>query len=195
MKLLSFIKENRVLVAGFTLPLLLVGLLAYAKTIPDRTVPDPQYKVAYMTQSWSGKGSISAKIDPNGHLAFSYKKIENPPAYSEEPKTRLFIYNPSTKTNEEIEIKLNEMDGTLTVDQPPELAQMTFSSKTTAPDNYLFEPYHYRNHSLITDIFINNYNYNTPVLTKDSRIIRLPAPSTYYNGNIEFVGWITAEGH
>lgn len=193
MKLLSFIKENRVLVAGFTLPLLLVGLLAYAKTIPDRTVPNPQYKVAYMTQSWSSKGQIKTNIDTNGHLTFTYKEAENPPAYSEEPKTRIFIYNPATNTNDEIEIKLTEANGTLTVDQTPELAKMTFSSKTTAPDNYLFQPYYYRNHSLITDIFINNHNYNTPVLTKDSRIIRLPAPSTYYNGNIEFVGWITAE--
>ncbi|HNQ91730.1 MAG TPA: hypothetical protein PKI93_02250 [Alphaproteobacteria bacterium] len=194
MKLLPFIKENRVLVAGFTLPLLLVGLLAYAKTIPDRTIPDPQYKAAYMTQGWSGQGQIKTDIDNNGRLTVSYKKHDTPTPETDLPKARIFIYDPATQTNEEIEIKLTEADGTVTVDALPELDKLTLSSKTTAPDDYLFEPYHYRNHSLVTDIFISNRSYNTPVLTKKSRIIRLPAPSIYYSGNIEFVGWITAEG-
>ncbi|HRK98050.1 MAG TPA: hypothetical protein PLE43_06195 [Alphaproteobacteria bacterium] len=191
MSVLAFIKENRVLVAGITLPLLLVGLLAYAKTLPGKNVPDPQYKLVYTSQTWNGQGKIYFDIDNNGILTTEFKKADNPSQNNQQVKASIYIYSPKTSTTDTIEIKVSDEDAKLekTTLSVPEMNGVKFSSKTISPDGYVFEPYHYKNHTLITDIFISSSRNYGPNLNKDGRYISLPQANPYY-GNIEFLGWI-----
>ncbi len=193
MKLSTFIKENRVLVAGITMPLLLVALLAYAKTLPAKNVPDPQYKVAYSDQDWSGLGNISFDIDQDGHLSATFRRNTTPYQNSNPPKAKIYIYDFKTNSNKEFEVKISDDDAkkdivTLSM---PELKEYAFSKETSAPDGYIFDSYYYRSHSsLITDIFMSSSHYYGPTIHKDARIIELPTTSNQYSGNLQFVGWI-----
>ncbi|MDD3021088.1 MAG: hypothetical protein PHX61_08970 [Alphaproteobacteria bacterium] len=194
MKLQTFIKENRILVAGITLPLLLVALLAYAKTLPAKNVPDPQYRAAYSDQVWSGMGNIDFDVDKDGRLGATFRKNSTPYQDATPPKAKIYIYDFKTNSNMEFDIKISDEDAkkdiaTISI---PDLEHYAFSNDTAAPDGYVFEPYYYRrNSSLITDIFISNSRYYGPTIHKDARIIELPRTPNQYSGNLKFVGWVT----
>jgi hypothetical protein len=187
----SFIKENRVLVAGLVLPLLLIGVLAIAKTVPASMVPLPEHKVMYYSQGWSSKGQIAIKVDTDGKLNPTFNETaQYKPAEKEtNPITTIYLYDPKTNTVEETNVTLDK-DGKVTALE--KFKDIKLSTQTVASDGYIFEPYHYRNYSLITDIF-SYRNYNSgPALTNKGRIINIPQARTYY-GTLEFLGWETSK--
>ncbi|MFA7276388.1 MAG: hypothetical protein WC043_06275 [Pseudobdellovibrionaceae bacterium] len=191
MSVLAFIKENRVLVAGLILPLLLVVVLAFAKTLPATLVDAPVYKVAFSSQNWSGQGQILLKIDDQGHLTASYQKNEGYVAQtniaSPVPTTTLYVYDPTTS-------QIKNYDFSLGTDEKlPSVATFKdakFSTQLISPDGYSFENYYYSHNSLITEIFMSRSSTQGPVLVKENRVIKLPLPNQYY-GSFNFVGWIT----
>lgn len=187
-----FIKENRVLVAGLVLPLLLIAILAFAKTLPATMIAPPTYKVAYYSQNWAPKGQLTLKINDAGQIQAAFKHNENykPYANENEPKATLYIYDPKTNTTTDTQLILGDNDKLPSLEK---FSGLKFSSQQTSPDGYVFESYHYRNHSLITEIFSYRSNNNGPVLSKNNRIIKLPLPNPY-TGNTEFLGWVTEEG-
>lgn len=184
----SFIKENRVLVAGLVLPLLLIALLAFAKTIPASLVPLPEHKVMYVSQGWSGKGRIAIKVDDDGKINPVFNATANyqPVGNDQNPTTMIFVYDPKTNTVEDTSVTLDK-DGK--VKELEKFKDIRLSTQAAASDGYIFEPYHYRgNNSLITDIFSYRSYSNSPVLSNKGRVINLPqAPHSY--GSFEFVGW------
>ena len=186
MTVLSFIKENRVLVAGLTLPLLLIGILALAKALPASMVDPPQQRLVYMTKSWSGNGQITVKVGDDGALSSSYEPSKQPQYGMAEqfPKTILFLYDPKTNTVEDTSLTLDK-DKKIT--SLGELENIKLSKQITSADGYVFEPYASRRHSLITDIFSYRSYNGGPVLTKNGRIVNIPHKNYY--GQIEFLGW------
>lgn len=189
MAVLGFIKENRVLVAGLVLPLLLIGVLALAKTLPAKMIDPPANKVAFYTSGWSQKGNLTLTVNATGHLAANFKADKNykPSSGDQAPKTTLYIYDPKTNIVHDTELTLGTNDALPSLDK---FSSLKLSTEKTSSDGYLFEPYHYRNHSLITDIFTYRASDNKPVLSKDGRFISIPMPQQSY-GNYEFLGWIT----
>lgn len=187
MPVLAFFKENRVLVAGFTLPLLLVGLLAFAKAVPEDVVPPPPTKLVVLSQNYSPKGRITAKVDDSGHAILTFSPYPAPQGSGEFPRAVVFIYDPVAKTSEKLEA--NVKDETVTTLAVDGLDKLNLSGDNVSPEGYVFEPYHYRHSSLITDIFIGYHNYSGPALTKDRTIIRLEEFTPPY-GNPEFIGWV-----
>lgn len=183
----SFIKENRVLVAGLVLPLLLIGILAIAKTIPASMVPLPEHKVMYYSQGWSGKGQIAIKVDTEGKVSAVFNPAAHyqPAANDTNPTTMIYLYDPKTNTVEDTSVTLDK-DGKVT---PLEkFKDITLSTQQIAPDGYEFQSYRYRNHSLITDIFSYRSYNSGPAIANKGRVISLPQPRTYY-GTLEFLGW------
>lgn len=187
----SFIKENRVLVAGLVLPFLLIGLLALAKTIPASLIPLPEHKVMFYSQGWSAKGQIAIKIDTEGKLNPVFNETANykPVGNDQNPTTVLYLYDPKTNTLEDTSVTLDK-DGKVTALE--KFKDIKLSSQTVAADGYVFEPYHYRNSSLITDIFSYRSYNSGPALTNKGRIVSIPRPRTYY-GTLEFLGWETSK--
>jgi hypothetical protein len=192
MSVSGFIKENRVLVAGLVLPLLLIGILAFAKTLPATMIDPPTHKVAYYSAGWSPKGQLTLKIDDAGHLQSAFKATENYKANTNDtaPKATLYIYDPKTNTTQDTQLTLGDKDALPSLEK---FSGLKFSNQQTSPDGYIFESYHYRNHSLITEIFSYHSYNNGPVLSKNNRIVKLPLPNPY-TGNTEFLGWLTEEG-
>lgn len=189
----SFIKENRVLVAGLVLPILLIGILAIAKTIPASMVPLAEHKVMYYSQGWNVKGQIAVKVDSEGKLqpvfnpstTANYKLEGNDPS----PITMIYLYDPKTNTSEETKVTLDKNGKVIPLEK---FKDITLSTDPVAPDGYIFEAYRYRNHSLITDIFSYRSYNSGPAITNKGRVISLPKPSIYY-GSFEFLGWETSK--
>lgn len=183
----SFIKENRVLVAGLVLPLLLIAVLAVAKSLPASMIPIPEHKVMYYSPGWSNKGQIVAKVDPEGKLNLVFNETANykPIANETNPTSMIFVYDPKTNTAEETSVTLDK-DGKVTPLEKFKDIQLT--TAPVASDGYTFEAYRYRGNSLITGIFSYRSYSTGPSLTNKGRTITLPKPSKYY-GTVEFVGW------
>lgn len=185
MSVLNFIKENRVLVAGLVLPLLLIGVMAIAKHLPSANLSTPEYKVLYSSVVWGSNETISFKGDENGKLTASV--ITNPNFQgTQAPKTILYLYNPKTQFNESIEV-------TLDTDKKPtsfkKFSDLKLSSAQPSPDGYTFEAYYNRNYSLLTDIFAYRSYSGGPVLTQRGTVHQIPMPNPYY-GNPQFIGWV-----
>ena len=184
----SFIKENRVLVAGLVLPLLLIGILAFAKNIPASTVPLPEHKVVYFSKGWGNNGQINIKVDDNGKLNAVFNTANYGQSISPEtaPKTIIFIYDAKTNMVEDVTVTLDKNNKVTSLDK---FKDITVSTQLTATDGYIFEAYRSHNYSLLTDIFSYRSYNNGPALTNKGRIIDIPQPRTYF-GQLEFVGWV-----
>ncbi|MDY0028886.1 MAG: hypothetical protein RBR86_02975 [Pseudobdellovibrionaceae bacterium] len=202
MKLSEIIKENRVLIAGLLMPLALIILFTYAKTIPDMTVPDPTYKAVYAAQTWGGLGQITFKVDDNGKVAASFTATSTPSGYDKLPTGHIFIYDPKTMTTDRKDIEIStdllkdaqDTPQTRTKDTNLDVIKnLTLSKSDTAPDGYRFETYHYRNRNLISDIFMSGSRNNGPALLKDNRVIRIDLPNNTYYYDLIFLGWVTKE--
>jgi hypothetical protein len=195
MNILGLIKENRVLVAGLVLPAILVVFFTIAKGIPDRTVPNPEFKVVYAIQPWNGEKKFMFKVTETGKLEATYltPKTQNPYTGTVTPG-RIYIFTPGQEKQEEIVLTppdVKEGDEKTSVAYE-KLSNVTLSDQTTAPDGYQFENTRYNNYSLLTDIFsYHNRDYG-PALTKDGRVIPLPKTPDVY-GDVTFIGWITSE--
>lgn len=197
MTVLAFIKENRVLVAGLVLPLLLAGILAFAKALPARMVDPPQYKPVYFSMDWCARDYFTIQIGDKGKIEIQSRK-NKPPAQSANfsgyacgtngtvPKLIVYIYTPATNHVQDITLNLDSPDKIPSLDM---LKTLTLSAQQTAPDGYIFSSYETRNYSLITDIFSSHSYHHGPVLTKDGRTLRLPLPKATY-GSIDFLGWV-----
>ncbi len=184
MTVLNFIKENRVLVAGLVLPLLLIGMMAISKNIPS-SQPLPQYKVVYSSFVWGSNERISFKVGDNGQLLGHI--IDNPNYKgSQAAKSILYLYDPKTQLTESVDVTLD------TNKQPTSFGKFStlkLSKIQPSPDGYIFQSYYNRNYSLLTDIFAYRSYPNGPVLFKKGTIHQIPMPNPYY-GSPEFIGWV-----
>lgn len=196
MSVFSIIKENRILVAGIIMPFLLVLLLLYAKTLPDKMIEDPQYKPVFTTKTYSNCGKIEFKVDKNGKLQARYLSYDKENRGGDLPKANIMIYDFKAEKVSETTVKIDiedakKPDMNIAV---PEFDHIILSDKTTAPDGYIFEPYYYRNDNLITDIFISSGRNRGPSMVKSNRVISVPPYNlTYYGSGVEFIGWIIEE--
>lgn len=183
----TFIKENRVLVAGLALPLLLIAILAIAKALPATMIDPPHQKIAFYTQDWSPKGQISFSVNNNGNVTATFHADQNykPSIGLTPPKSIIYIYDPQTGTTEKIDFILDKDDQPTL---PDKLASLKLSAKQPSADGYTFQPYQYRDHSLITEIFVFRQHNSGPVLTKNGRVIPIPNLTPYANQTI-FLGW------
>lgn len=184
MTVLNFIKENRVLVAGLVLPLLLIGMMAISKNIPS-SQPLPQYKVVYSSFVWGSNEQISFKVGDDGQLLGHI--IDNPNYKgSQAAKSILYLYDPKTQLTESVDVTL---DTNKQLTSFGKFSTLKLSKIQPSPDGYIFESYYNRNYSLLTDIFAYRSYPNGPVLIKKGTIHQIPMPNPYY-GSPEFIGWV-----
>lgn len=188
MSIFNFIKENRVLVAGLVLPLLLIGFLAIARAIPATITEPPQYKVVYYSQAYSGLGTFTPKIK-DGKLDIGFNKTpqNNYPSANQNSTIMFYLYDPATKTVKNTSVNYDDISKPETLKK---FASAKFSDQLASPDGYNFEAYRSRNYSLLTDIFGGGGYRSSSALTKNGVSVDIPIP-TPWNGDTQFLGWIT----
>lgn len=184
MSIFNFIKENRVLVAGLVLPLLLIVFLAIARAIPATLSDPPQYKVMYYSQAYSGLGTFVPKIK-EGKLEIGFDKAIQKPA-NLNPNMIFYVYDPQTKAVKNTSVNYDDITKPETLKK---FSSVKFSDQFISPDGYQFEAYRSRHYSLLTDIFGGGGYRSSPSLNKNGVYIDIPI-STPWNGDPQFLGWI-----
>jgi hypothetical protein len=188
MSILNFIKENRVLVAGLVLPLLLVVTLAITRMIPSTVTDPPQHKVIYYSQNWSGMGSFAPKVNEAGKIEILFNaNPQNSGAMGGQPPTIiLYAYDPANQSVKNLTISY---DSYTKPEITEKFSSVKLSSQFTSPDGYVFQEYRNRDYSLLTDFFGGRGYSNSPSLFKNGVYHDMPLPSPYY-GTSMFLGWV-----
>lgn len=192
MSLSTFIKENRVLIAGALMPLLLVGFFALAKMIPHYTVAPtvapPLYKALYTSSAWNNDSSeIRVVVNSKNQLDIDFRKGEK--SYS---KAYVYLYDPKTNKVDTTEISLADDD---TAPALKKFETLTLSTQQPAPDGYVWTDYRARDESIATWIFTNGTSRDGPFLVKNNNVIKIGNFPTENYISYRFLGWVLAEGH
>ena len=204
--MLKFLKENRVLVAGIALPVLLVIAFLMLANVPRTMLTPPKHDFLV----------VGYRYDHNQirtyHLNFEVKNgIINGRAtpikqgannYNQSQHATLFLYDATSNSFEEVIYDLpegvNDLDKSLSF-SVPDLIGVNFSKKQTSPDDYRFKYLGYRGRGgLLGEVFGMKRRYDSHyVLTQDGAHFELPNPShqpNYYFGqNLSFVGWVVSK--
>lgn len=184
----TFIKENRVLIAGAVMPLLLVGLLGLAKIIPHYTVAPPLYKALYTSSAWNNDlPAIRVVVNSKNQLDIDFRKGEK--SYS---KAYVYLYDPKTNTVDTTEISLADDN---TAPALKKFQTLTLSTQQPAPDGYVWTDYRPGSGSFATWIFTNGTSRDGPFLVKNNNVIKIGNFPTENYISYRFLGWVLAEGH
>ena len=203
----GWIKENLVLVSGILLPIILVGGFFMLSKAPQMLVDPPThdfllvgYRYDYQIQKENdylfsfevknGKltGEISARDDSN---VSSYHQIAS-------------LYHISSDKQVFKEHRFEIPDDIDDLDSPVALNlevtdHLRLDESAESPDGFQFERNHGRGRGgLLGEIFGMNRRYESSlILRKDNAVFvlpQLPDQQYVYNGNLEFMGWVVAEG-
>jgi hypothetical protein len=189
----SFLKENAVLIAGIALPLMLVILFTFARALPAKNVPDPQYKAVYALQPYYGGFSYAFKIKDDGKLDVTFNTPDNPNNYVDNTtqKAQIFIFDGAKNKTQTIDLDLPARDKEK---KSVPIAVKEFDTLTLAsgdaPDGYKFREESYSGSSLITEIFTYRSRHIPRAIVKEGR--EIPLENQNY-GNFVFIGWVTKE--
>ena len=184
----TFIKENRVLIVGATMPLLLVALLGLAKIIPHYSVAPPVYKALYTSSAWNGVSSeVRVLVNSKNQLDVDFRKDEK--SYS---KAYVYLYDPKTNKVDTTEISLADDD---TAPALKKFQTLTLSTQETAPDGYVWTDYRPGGRSFATWIFMSGTPRDGPFLVKNNNVIKIENSPTETYVSYRFLGWVLAEGH
>ena len=194
----AFLKENAVLAAGITLPLLL-ALLFWAATVISRSAIDPpQYPVLYAEEysHYRSKDVYRFFVD-DGTLYYQYYPVEQNENASRLPKApKLYLYDPAEDAEKQIDLPaVRNIKEKLDV-AVPALEGMTIDAGDRSPDGFVFTN-HGRsrgNSNLMTELFGGGSRYGTSyALEKDSVRFEIPDTQGRRYPRAQFIGWVTDE--
>lgn len=203
---MRFIKENLVLIAGITLPaLLVVGFLLLAQ-IP-RTMVDPlQYDFLVVGYRYDRQQLRNFYLNlevKDGKLVGRATPINNNNNYNNQQQAVIFRFRANQNRFDEISYELPEgLDALEAATTFPiaETAELTLDKKSESPDGFTFEYLGYRGGGgLLGELFGMRRRYDQNyVLNKGGVRVDLPHPGPqpyyYYGGNLVFLGWVIADG-
>ena len=187
----SFLKTNFTLVAGISLPVLLVIVFWIATAIPKMTVADPAYDMIYTADQFDYNAQVSGslRLDVTDGKLRAVFHVDDRQNYRSTP--RLFYFDVSSGATHEISIDMpgDLQDGQLL--DIPEANTYTLSNKSIAPDGYSFDgSYSSRSGFLF---FGSGYRYRGTI-RKDGRAVKIPTHGNQYQGNLRFLGWVIKGG-
>jgi hypothetical protein len=187
----NWIKENIVLVIGFTLPLMLIVLFFVATVIPKMTGTPPQYEVLFSVQDYSSQNKqeyvVNFKVKDK-QLMIKTKKADDK-NYSNDSK-KLMAYDAKTEVIREITFDDSKFsDGAEMLLE--ETKNMTIDTAMQAPDGYVLENQGYSGTGLIGGLFGGGSRNNGYRLKKGNvgYKINTQQNNNYYD-QLNFIGWI-----
>ena len=183
----DLLKENIALVAGISLPVLLVCIFWIATAIPKMTVPAPRYDLIYTADYYDYNapthGTVKLEVR-DGRLRATYHSVEHQNYHS---SPRLYYFDVSSGSTHELTV---DVPGDLQDGQElniPEATGLKLSKKSIAPDGYSFD----RNYSGRSAFFFFDGGYRSRgLIRKEGRAIKIPTHGHQYQGNLRFLGWV-----
>ncbi len=191
----NFVKENLVLVAGLTLPLLLILLFFVASVIPKAFSAPPQYEMLFTTSRYDYQNPPEYSLDfsvKNQKLMVKARKIDNKERMGYNSRI-LMAYDGKTETVREINVDMTQAatvgDGNEAVLQ--ETSSWTMDASRVSPDGYTLDGPSYRHGGLVGGIFGGGYSDNSFRLKKGSVGYKIPeTQGAYYYNQVHFIGWV-----
>ncbi|OHA26913.1 MAG: hypothetical protein A3C06_02200 [Candidatus Taylorbacteria bacterium RIFCSPHIGHO2_02_FULL_46_13] len=189
----EFLRKNFVIILAFTLPVLLIVVVALSTYLPSLFL-STDYNFVY-TSCTDGRNYYPYRCD--GYLQKRYivvgnKLVVNPvdmtldsnkdgvPDFSEKYTDRIFLHD--TKKNESREITLEEAQ------------TMTLNSLLTSPDGVTVSSYYDRNGGDFFFIFDGGSSSYGYYLTKGKSRNKINLINStdqyYYQNNFQFIGWV-----
>lgn len=193
----SWLKDNLVLVAGITLPVIIVVLFGAASIVPTYTNEPPRYSVVYTDDYYSGYDSSSQRVKitvEEGKVKVTTRPKTDENKYHSMPK--IYVYNPTEKIATEIKYDLADAEENGEV-KVKELENLTLDTTNKAPDGYVFENYTnsgYNDAIFFGGLFGGGYR-NGCSLSKDGYRVRIKSQDRYNNYcyNHKFLGWVVSK--
>jgi hypothetical protein len=191
MSKMSVVKENISLVAGVSLPVILVILFWLATAIQKMTVPDPQFDLIFIADHYDYSAGFNGvvRLDVSeDRLRATFHTVDRQ-NYRNIP--RIYYFDVSSGSTHEISL---DIPGDLQNGQRlsiPEAKDYKLSNKSLAPDGYGFDG-SYSGGGFI--IFDGGYRYRGTI-KKGSRAIKIPTHGNNDQGNLRFLGWVLEGGH
>ncbi len=181
------LKNNIALIAGISLPVLLVIVFWIATAIPRMTVADPQYDMIYSADYYDHngpfKGTISLEVRDGG-LRATYHSTDSQSLRS---TPRIYYFDVSSGSTHELSLNIptDLQDGQeLAI---PEASGLELSKKSIAPDGYSFDG----SYSSRSGFFFFNSGYRyRGLIRKDGRAVKIPTHGHQYQGNLRFLAWV-----
>lgn len=188
----NWLKENLVLLAGLTLPLLLILLFFVATVIPKALGTPPQYEVLFTSMRYDHQNQPDYFLEfsvKNQQLMVKAKKNDKNSGYSTKS---LFAYDGKTESVREITLDIsktvNGTSGEAVVLE--ETKTWVVDNATISPDGYALDGPNYHSGGLVGGLFGFN-DYNAFRLKKGGVGYKVPnGQSNYYYSQPQFVGWV-----
>ncbi len=185
------LKDHFFLVAGITLPVVVVSFFLLAQYLPSRWVDPPRHDLFFVCQQFERTRSSALVQVVDSKLEVQWSHFEEPEQRS---RDRLFRYDAASDSVEEVPLTAPKS----LLDQAPSATQLLdpwssflISSHRTAPDGYEYEWSRYR-HSGILEIFGGTRRKSPATISKGGRRIPIPHPGLSWQ-EPRFLGWVIAE--
>ncbi len=190
-----FLKENYALIAGVTLPLILMILFFLAGAVSRASVPDPEYDALFVANYYNiNNNSYKIRIE-DGKLVISYKPADGrgPVGFDYPAKPELYIFDHATLKSRPFVIDYTpSADGRIMDSALDNLNKNKMLDSPVSPDGYTFSTDYDYNSGLFSDMFGFGRNRAAGVLRKDGRNILIKNSPYYYGAS--FVAWIDRTG-
>ena len=187
----KFLHENRILIIGLLLPIILVFIFEAAYLSPKLFIKPPQYDFLYITSPYPHDGARFEVVKNRLNVSVT-QRVRN----GRLPMPRLFLFQAKTLTSKEISIEIPAIQHSKQAFHHeeiviPELKNLFINTQDTAPDEYKVELSSPNLGGAINLILLNSYKRNF-VINKNGNIINIT------NGIgcnedcrvIKFIGWI-----
>lgn len=183
----SFIKGNKVLIAGVVLPFLLIIALMLSRLA---TIEPPQYKALFYVSKPSVIGTIKVTPNSDGKISAVFQPkdagsvIENNGTAN--PSAVLYLYDGKSGSLESTEVMLDQNDQVTPLQKFQDLEILP---SFISPDGYEFRSPYYSNRGSTLIGFFGGYRYyGGPVLKKNNYVIEIVGVNDY--NSAVFLGWV-----
>lgn len=191
----AFLKENTVLVAGISLPLILTIFFFVATTLDKSSTEDPTQKILYMGSSDNNYyyyNRAYSVIIKNKKAYLSYAPPANNQNRNHNATPNVYLFDPVENKAELIDfpdIEEGEEKQEILIE---ELSNLRFSPNNMSSDGYIFERSYRRSGNLMTEMFGGGYRggKRSFVLRKEAKAVSVPNTTGY---NARFIGWVISE--
>ncbi len=189
----AFLKENLVLVAGISLPVILALVFMASTAVYKSGIEPPQYKLIFATdyRKRSNEYEYPYRFIVKGNKIFLNV---TPPEKGKWPRLMpsLYIFDPATKTSNKIRIPKIPDHTKATKIEISSLPKGQYFTLQQSPDGYAFEKSYRREFNLMSEVFGGGYRSRSRYsLRKKGYKIHVPHAKSY---NTELIAWVKNNG-
>ena len=189
----AFLRENLVLVAGISLPVVLALVFMLATYLQNAGMMAPQYKVLFATNYFKQNGYNNYPytfIIEDNTVVLNYEPQEKGNWHNRLPQ--LYLFDPATQITKQIDVPKirdqKEAQDIIVTGVP----KGEYTTTDESPDGFIFEKSYRGSGNLMTEIFGGGYRKRSEhALRKNGFSMRVPESKPY---NTELIAWVKQDG-